>query len=160
MKHAKTPQQVDSSTGGSFEIPATQAAKQAPAVQDTARDSRISKETSANAERYPLFCDEKSLLCEQAQGSYLSGNDRRACEAIKDLSRKAESNTPKANATKPPMLCGCAEFEYIGKDPYTLRLTSGHTYNIKRGQHFIVSRGNLANFLKFKKTLFKLVQQG
>ena len=135
MKHAKTPQQVDSNTGGSFKIPNTQ-------------DSRI--------------CDEKSLLCEQAQGSYLSG-DLRACEAIKDLSRKAESNTPKANAQthqKPPMLCGCAEFEYIGKDPYTLRLTSGHTYNIKRGQHFIVSLGNLANFLKFKKTLFKLVQQG
>ena len=41
------------------------------------------------------FCDEKSLLCEQAQGSYLGGNDRRACEAIKDLSRKAESTSEK-----------------------------------------------------------------
>ena len=37
----------------------------------------------------------KSLLCEQAQGSYLGGNDRRACEAIKDLSRKAESTSEK-----------------------------------------------------------------
>ena len=30
----------------------------------------------------------KSLLCEQAQGSYLGG-DLRACEVIKDLSRKS-----------------------------------------------------------------------
>ena len=54
---------------------------EAPNLNETAKDSRI--------------CDEKSLLCEQAQGSYLSGNDRRACEAIKDLSRKAESTSEK-----------------------------------------------------------------
>ena len=81
-------------------------------LNDSAKDSRISKETSAIAERYPLFCDEKtseavqgeaaagffskSLLCEQAQGSYLSG-DLRACEVIKDLSRKAESTSAKIN---------------------------------------------------------------
>ena len=52
-------------------------------LNDSAKDSRI--------------CDEKSLLCEQAQGSYLSGNDRRACEVIKDLSRKAESTSAKIN---------------------------------------------------------------
>ncbi|KAA8711139.1 hypothetical protein [Helicobacter canis] len=50
-------------------------------LNNSAKDSRI--------------CDEKSLLCEQAQGSYLSGNDRRVCEAIKDLSRKAESTSEK-----------------------------------------------------------------
>ncbi|ETD27352.1 DNA primase [Helicobacter canis] len=50
-------------------------------LNETPKDSRI--------------FDEKSLLCEQAQGSYLSGNDRRACEAIKDLSQKAESTSEK-----------------------------------------------------------------
>ena len=50
-------------------------------LNDSTKDSKI--------------CDEKSLLCEQAQGSYLGGNDRRACEVIKDLSRKAESTSEK-----------------------------------------------------------------
>ena len=58
-----------------------------------AKDSRISKETSANAERCPLFCDEKSLLCEHSQGRALGVRNRRECEAIKDLSRKAESTS-------------------------------------------------------------------
>lgn len=73
------------------------------------KDSRISKETSANAERCPLFCDEKtseavqgeaeagffskSLLCEHSQGRALGVRNRRECEAIKDLSRKAESTS-------------------------------------------------------------------
>ena len=75
----------------------------------------FSKETSANAERYPLFskeavlCDEKtseavqgvstqagffskSLLCELTQGRILGVCNRRAHEAIKDLSRKSAQN--------------------------------------------------------------------
>ena len=129
MKHAKTPHQVDSHTSSSFKIP--------PNTQDS------------------KICDEKSLLCEQAQGSYLGGNDRRACEAIKDLSRKAESNNPKANAQgKAPRLCDCVEFIYTGKEPYTLRLTSGESFSLKPKEHFIIPRGTLSRWCEYKSTLF------
>ena len=60
----------------------------------TQQDSRISKETSPSGERYPLFCDEKSLLCERVQGRILGVCNRSTHEAIKDLSRKAESTSP------------------------------------------------------------------
>ena len=40
-------------------------------VKKLAKDSRISKETSANAERYPLFCDEKSGFFKRVQGRIL-----------------------------------------------------------------------------------------
>ncbi len=39
--------------------------------------------------------DEKSLLCEARQGSYLGGSDRSRAEAIKDLSQKANAQKPK-----------------------------------------------------------------
>ena len=63
-----------------------------PTLIELAKDSRISKETSANAERCPLFCDEKSGFCECAQGRALGVRNRRAHEAIHDLSRKAQSS--------------------------------------------------------------------
>ena len=68
-------------------------------LNDSAKDSRICDEKTSEAvqgEAQAGFFS-KSLLCEQAQGSYLSGNDRRACEAIKDLSRKAESTSENTN---------------------------------------------------------------
>ncbi|WP_290947900.1 MBOAT family O-acyltransferase [Helicobacter sp.] len=71
-------------------------------------DSRISKETSAIAERYPLFCDEKSGLSSDWQGSCLDGNDRRQSRRIADLSRKAES-TKKAESLH------IINWEYIAK---------------------------------------------
>ena len=46
---------------------------------ESAKDSRI--------------CDEKSLLCERAQGRILGVCNRRVRDAIKDLSRKAESTS-------------------------------------------------------------------
>lgn len=39
------------------------------------------------------ICDEKSLLCKHSQGRALGVRNRRECEAIKDLSRKAESTS-------------------------------------------------------------------
>ena len=72
------------------------------------KDSRISKETSAIAERYPLFCDEKSGLSSDWQGSCLDGNDRRQSRRIADLSRKAES-TKKAESLH------IINWEYIAK---------------------------------------------
>ncbi len=62
----------------------------ATTLNELTNDSRISKETSANAERCPLFCDEKLGLSSDWQGSYLSG-DLRQSRRIADLSRKAES---------------------------------------------------------------------
>nr|WP_317279215.1 MBOAT family O-acyltransferase [uncultured Helicobacter sp.] len=92
--------------------------------------SMDSKETSANAERCPLFChadksarndtnlsksakdsricNEKSGLSSDWQGSYLSGNDRRQSCRIADLSRKAES-TKKAESLH------IINWEYIAK---------------------------------------------
>ena len=98
--------------------------------------SMDSKETSANAERCPLFskeatlchadksarndtnlskptkdsriCDEKSGLSSDWQGSYLDGNDRRQSCRIADLSRKAES-TKKAESLH------IINWEYIAK---------------------------------------------
>lgn len=59
-----------------------------------AKDSRISKETcELTLAPLRLFCDEKSLLCEHSQGRALGVRNRRECEAIKDLSRKAESTS-------------------------------------------------------------------
>ena len=40
-------------------------------VKKLAKDSRISKETSANAERCPLFCDEKLGFFKRVQGRIL-----------------------------------------------------------------------------------------
>ena len=62
-----------------------------------AKDSRISKETSANAERCPLFCDEKPLLFKRVQGRILGVCNRSTRAEIKGLSRKAES-TKKAES--------------------------------------------------------------
>ena len=62
----------------------------ATTLNELTNDSRISKETSADAERCPLFCDEKLGLSSDWQGSYLSG-DLRQSRRIADLSRKAES---------------------------------------------------------------------
>ncbi len=88
--------------------PQTQASldsrNEAQNLKTPAKDSRISKETSANAERCPLFCDEKSGFCECAQGRALGVRNRRAHEAIHDLSRKAESST-KETKTPKPLIC-------------------------------------------------------
>ena len=80
--------------------------------------SMDSKETSAIAERCPLFCDEKtrrsrsffskSGLSSDWQGSYLDGNDRRQSCRIADLSCKAES-TKKAESLH------IINWEYIAK---------------------------------------------
>ena len=66
-------------------------------LNETAKDSRICDEKTSEAVQGAAAAGffSKSLLCEQAQGSYLSGNDRRGCEAIKDLSRKVESTSEK-----------------------------------------------------------------
>ena len=50
-------------------------------LSEQAQDSRI--------------CDEKSGLCEHSQGRALGVRNRRECEAIADLSRKAESTSDK-----------------------------------------------------------------
>lgn len=60
-------------------------------VSELAKDSRISKETSANAERYPLFCDEKCGLQGKSQGSYLSGSECSDFSQPPQIPRKAES---------------------------------------------------------------------
>ena len=62
-------------------------------VSKSAQDSRISKETSANAERCPLFCDEKPLLFKRVQGRILGVCNRSTRAEIKGLSRKAESTS-------------------------------------------------------------------
>ena len=64
-------------------------------ISQPAKDSRISKETSANAERCPLFCDEKCGLQGKSQGSYLSGSDRSDFSQLPHLSRKTESTSKK-----------------------------------------------------------------
>ena len=80
--------------------------KQTQTLSNSAKDSRISKETSANAERCPLFCDEKSVFSSDWQGSYLEGNDRRQSRRIADLSRKAES-TSQAESPQTEFFSGC-----------------------------------------------------
>ena len=80
--------------------------KQAQTLSNSAKDSRISKETSAIAERCPLFCDEKSVFSSDWQGSYLEGNDRRQSRRIADLSRKAES-TSQAESPQTEFFGGC-----------------------------------------------------
>ena len=77
-------------------------------LKTPAKDSRISKETSANAERYPLFsketcftsfaplrlfCDEKSGLFKDSQGRALGVRNRPEQPEITDLSRKAQSSS-------------------------------------------------------------------
>ena len=66
----------------------------------TAKDSKISKETSAIAERYPLFCDEKAglrrLLCGD-KTRCLSHKQKASSPA---LSRKAESTSEKLTREK------------------------------------------------------------
>ena len=159
MKHAKTPHQAHSHTDDRDISPTAQYDKpqatdlKHQATQNSSHTSNHFAKTQAAGFEIPnkdsRIFDEKSLLCEQAQGSYLGGNDRRACEAIKDLSQKAESKA------KAPRLCGCVEFIYTGKEPYTLRLTSGESFSLKPKEHFIIPRDTLSRWCEYKTTLFK-----
>ena len=175
LKHQAT--QNSSHTSDSFEIPATQAAKQAPAVQDAARDSNPTGDSfeipNTQAEG---FADDFGGFQGGGAGIYLGDNEQahraestKTSEAVQGAAeagffsksaakptRKAESNTPKANAQgKAPRLCGCVEFIYTGKEPYTLRLTSGESFSLKPKEHFIIPRGTLSRWCEYKTTLFK-----
>ena len=65
----------------------------------TELESSFKKADSSNAQIFnesakdSRICDEKSLLCERAQGRILGVCNRRARDAIKDLSREAESTS-------------------------------------------------------------------
>ena len=65
----------------------------------TELESSFKKADSSNAQNFnesakdSRICDEKSLLCGRAQGRILGVCNRRARDAIKDLSRKAESTS-------------------------------------------------------------------
>ena len=69
---------------------------QAAGVADEKRNRILGflKKQAHNAERYPLFCDEKPLLCERVQGRILGVCNCSTRDAIKGLSRKAESQKP------------------------------------------------------------------
>ena len=72
---------------------------QAENETQTELESSFKKADSSNAQIFnesakdSRICDEKSLLCERAQGRILGVCNRRARDAIKDLSRKAESTS-------------------------------------------------------------------
>ena len=72
-------QKVDSST--------------ATTLNEQAQDSRISKETSPNGERCPLFCNEKPLLFKPRKEIRLECLSTQLGAEIKGLSRKAESSS-------------------------------------------------------------------
>lgn len=142
MKHAKTPHQVDShastsaldrndnlttiSQAAGFEIPNTK--------DSTYTGGRI--------------LELESGLLQGARGDKTGGLSHKRAAAIHDSS-------PKANAPQPPRLCDCVEFIYTGKEPYTLRLTSGESFSLKPKEHFIIPRGTLARWCEYKTTLFK-----
>ena len=108
-------------------------------LNDSAQDSRISKETSANAERYPLFCDEKCGLQGKSQGSYLSGDlcdfsqlphlSRKTSEAVQGAAaagffRKSTKSTT-SNTANPRILEeeSQAEWETSCREQQTLEST-------------------------------------
>ena len=64
-------------------------------------DSRSEAKTLNNSAKDSRICDEKSLLCELTQGRILGVCNRRAREAIKDLSRKAQSSSKSAQKPTP-----------------------------------------------------------
>nr|WP_247595673.1 NAD(+)/NADH kinase [Helicobacter canis] len=72
---------------------------QAENETQTELESSFKKADSSNAQIFnesakdSRICDEKSLLCERTQGRILGVCNRRARDAIKDLSRKAESTS-------------------------------------------------------------------
>ena len=72
---------------------------QAENETQTELESSFKKADSSNAQNFnesakdSRICDEKSLLCERAQGRILGVCNRRVRDAIKDLSRKAESTS-------------------------------------------------------------------
>ena len=72
---------------------------QAENETQTELESSFKKADSSNAQIFnesakdSRICDEKSLLCERAQGRILGVCNRRVRDAIKDLSRKAESTS-------------------------------------------------------------------
>ena len=73
--------------------------KGAECETQTELESSFKKADSSNAQNFnesakdSRICDEKSLLCECAQGRILGVCNRRVRDAIKDLSRKAESTS-------------------------------------------------------------------
>ena len=73
--------------------------KGAECETQTELESSFKKADSSNAQNFnesakdSRICDEKSLLCERAQGRILGVCNRRVRDAIKDLSRKAESTS-------------------------------------------------------------------
>ena len=150
MKHAKTPHQVDSHTGGSFEIPST---------KDSPHTSSHFSKTQAEG-----FADDFGGFQGGGAGIYLGDNEQahraestKTSEAVQGaaeagfFSKSAAKPTPKAKA---PRLCDCIEFIYTGKEPYTLRLTSGESFSLKPKEHFIIPRGTLSRWCEYKSTLF------
>ncbi|WP_407380852.1 NAD(+)/NADH kinase [Helicobacter sp.] len=85
---------------GFFRVPRIlEEENQAENETQTELESSFKKADSSNAQIFnesakdSRICDEKSLLCERAQGRILGVCNRRARDAIKDLSRKAESTS-------------------------------------------------------------------
>ena len=99
-----------------------------------AQDSRISKETSANAERCPLFCDEKCGLQGKSQGSYLDGNDRRDFSPLPHLSRKAESSKEARHSQMATLLGSLASFlfGYFAQMRLAFRANPNHSTMLPR----------------------------
>ncbi|WP_407379477.1 hypothetical protein [Helicobacter sp.] len=156
MKHAKTPHQVDSHTDDRDISPTAQYDK--PQATDLKHQATQNSSHTSDSFEIPNtqaegFADDFGGFQGGGAGILLGVNEQAAAaESTKSAAKPTRKAESKAN---PPRLCDCVEFIYTGKEPYTLRLTSGESFSLKPKEHFIIPRGTLSRWCEYKTTLFK-----
>lgn len=75
----------------------------------------------------------------------------------KEQDEKEENADKKQKVLKDIQCIDIASFEYIGKEPFNYRGFSGKIYTFKQGDIILIPNDERANYLSYKKTLFKSV---
>ena len=87
----KADSRIFTQTAQSLSTPQGKKAESVFSNQPQAAGFLMKSATNLKTQQDSRICDEKSLLCERVQGRILGVCNRSTHEAIKDLSRKAES---------------------------------------------------------------------
>lgn len=82
----------------------------------------------------------------------LNQNSQVKKEQVSEEPKKTEEQT---NNARDIHCIDLQSFEYIGNDDYNFKARSGKTFIIKKGDIVLIPSDERANYLSYKKTLFK-----
>lgn len=106
-------------------------------------------ETSKPKNETEFLNEEETLNEEQSQENEVLNN--------KEQDEKEENADKEQKVLKDIQCIDIASFEYIGKEPFNHRGFSGKIYTFKQGDIILIPNDERANYLNYKKTLFKSV---